>query len=195
MKMLYVLSVLLWAGAGLLAVFSARQWSQGTGPKELPATTSLLEGTLVRGSQAAPGRAEITSPLVAQATAFALYLDPPKPPAPKVMPAPRVAPPPVARPPMVAPKFRVLGISYYHSHPEKSLAMVSEPGRGSYWIKPGDRVGHLLIERIVEGAVVYRDGGQLHEMKVSVRESPTFARIKSTASASPMTYAGRVADP
>ena len=193
MKMVYVLSVLMLAGAGLLAVACAGQWSQGTQAGASASRNSLLDPSPVPVVHRLRGPEEITSPLVAQALAFALYLDPPKPPEPKVAAPPRVAPP-VSRPPVVAPKFRLLAISYYASHPEKSLAMVSEPGKGSYWIRQGDRVGHLIVERILDGAIVYRDGEQSHEMKVDVRESVPFARLKSTASASAVTRAARAED-
>ncbi len=190
MKTLYVVSAFVLAGAGLLAVSSARQWSQGTPVSEGFARGSCLDRIALSDGRARPGKEEITSPLVVQATAFGLYLDPPKPPEPKVTAPPRVIPPPVARPAVVTPKFRLLAISYYHSHPEKSLAMVSEPGKGSYWIQQGDRVGHLVIERIAEGTVVYRDGGQSHEMKADVKAPIQLAQIKSAASASAATHTG-----
>jgi len=62
--------------------------------------------------------------------------------------------------------------------------MVSEPGRGGYWVKKGDRLGHVVIERVFEGGIVYQEGNQSREMKIDVKQAAQLAQLKSTASAS-----------
>jgi hypothetical protein len=116
------------------------------------------------------------TPLVAQATAFALYLNPPKPPVPPQTP-PRVNPPQSASKPVVAiPQFRLLSTSRHALHPEKSLALVSESGRGERWIRKGDRLGPLVVESIRDGTLVYREGGQLHEVTVAMKQTVELSR-------------------
>lgn len=123
-------------------------------------------------------------PLVQQAKAYALYLNPPKPPAPKIISRPQK---PVYRPPVTTPKFRLLSTSYYRSNPERSLALVSEPGKGDHWIAKGERVGNFVVERVENGSIVYRVGNQSHEMKITINQSIQIAQIKSNLSASTLT--------
>jgi hypothetical protein len=67
-------------------------------------------------------------------------------------------------------KFTLEGTSYYENQPERSIALISEPGspeRNKYWIKEGERLGHFVIHRIRHGVIVYRDENeQLHEMSI-----------------------------
>jgi hypothetical protein len=77
------------------------------------------------------------------------------------------------------PQFRLLSTSYHRSCPEKSLALVAEPGKGGYWIAQGDRVGHLVVERIKDGRIVWRDGSRLQETAVAIKDTPSLAQVKS----------------
>ena len=193
MKTIYVASVLMLVSAGILLVSCARQWSYEPARAKQLAECPSVGQMRARQGHGRGSRPETVPPLVTQAAEFALYLDPPKPPAPRVTAsAPRVNPP-VYRPPVVAPKFRLLAISYYHSSPEKSLAMISEPGKGSYWIRQGDRLGHLVVERIGEQAIFYRDGSQSHQMSVDVKKTIQIAQPKPTVEA-PTTFVGRAGD-
>ena len=188
-RMLYVVSLLCLMSAGLLFGYCGVQWMQGVSPAErdrwIPATERLRQRQSLNGNDN-----PAASPLVEQAEAFALHLNPPKPPAPRsetlpptVSPASAVMPP-VPRPPNPTPQFRILAISYYRSNPDKSLAMVWDANKGGYWIKKGDRLGHFVIERIEKEAIVYRDGDQLRQMAVVVKPAPQLARLKSKESAS-----------
>ena len=106
-----------------------------------------------RGDRIEDSRHEI-SPLVKQAEAFALYLNPPVKPS---LPEPSVSrSKPRPRGP-VAPKFKLVGTSYYTLHPEQSLALIDEPGKGLRWVKQSGEVGHLIIEKVKDGIVVVRD--------------------------------------
>ena len=183
MKMLYVVSILCLIGAGLLFGFCGVQWMQGVPPDErdpwIPATERLRQRQSLNGhDNAAP------SPLLEQAEAFALHLNPPKPPPRAETSLPAVSPPPAPRPPSPTPQFRILAISYYRSSPDKSLAMVWDANKGGYWIKKGDRLGHFVIERIEKEAIIYRDGDQLRQMAVAIKQPVPLARLKSKESAS-----------
>jgi hypothetical protein len=110
-----------------------------------------------------------TSPLVSQAEAFALYLNPPKP-VHESQPVPAAVPSIIPRPMgPVSPKFKLIGTSYYVTHPELSLALIDEAGTGLRWVRQSGEVGHLVIEQIKDGLVVLRDGETTSEMAVSDR--------------------------
>jgi hypothetical protein len=101
-----------------------------------------------------------TSPLIKQAEAFALYLNPPR----KTEPDKTTEPQFVPKPPVVSSKFTLVGTSYYVSHPELSLALIDEPGKGLHWVRQSAEVGHLIIEEIKDGLVVVRDGQRTFEV-------------------------------
>lgn len=114
-----------------------------------------------KGDKVEDRRHEI-SPLVKQAEAFALYLNPPPKPKPKIEPSMLRSRPRPKGP--VSPKFELIGTSCYALHPELSLALIDEPGKGSHWVRQFGRVGHLIIEQIKDGLVVVRDGERTFEL-------------------------------
>ncbi len=120
--------------------------------------------------------AEESSPLVVAAQSFSSHLNgPPVRSERKVVAAPRKIQRSSVRLPRVriAPsaKFALEGTSHYESQPERSIALISEPGspeRNKYWVKEGERLGHFVIQRIRHGVIVYRDENQqLHEMTIA----------------------------
>ena len=138
-------------------------------------------------------KADEASPLVKQAQAFALYLNPP--PKPEPLPLKQSAktsqtPRPPAK---VAAKFDLVGTSYYPTRPEKSLALINEPGKGLYWVRQSAEVGHLIIEQVKDGVVVIKDGKRTYEL-VSQRpikqslikgETPIPSKTSNTPTVSP----------
>lgn len=134
------------------------------------------------------------SPLVKQATLFALIINPPPP---RPRDPIRMAKPPTARPvvPERVPdkvfttKFDLVGTSYYASRPELSLAYIDEPGKGLYWVRQGARVGHLLIEEVRDGSLIVKD----REKTVTLmpKRAPKKSLIKGeTTSTSTTTFPG-----
>ncbi len=109
----------------------------------------------------ATGDASQTSPLVEQAGAFALYLDPPKPKMPKTATGGTTG---IARGRAVTPKFKVIGTSYYKGRPDLSIALIDEPGKGLHWVRQSSKVGHLLIEQIKDGLIVVKDNKGTFEL-------------------------------
>ena len=109
-----------------------------------------------------------TSPLIKHAAALSETLNP-KPPPPSVAPIARTSEPvPMAR--MITPKFNLVGTSHYAGKPGTSFALIDEPGQGLYWVREGNSVGHLLIEKVNDGSVTVRDGSRTFEMNVTVKE-------------------------
>jgi hypothetical protein len=127
------------------------------------------------------------NPLVEQAKAYALYLNPPEP-----KPKPqrtrvasvrqqrniknrkttstnsrKIA---AAKSTKLQPKFTLVGTSYYRSAPEKSMALVSEPGKGVHWVKKGSHLGHFIVEKVERETIVYRDGNVLRQMTVDTKD-------------------------
>jgi hypothetical protein len=143
-----------------------------------------------RGDQA-EGEGQI-SPLVKQARAFALYLNPP---APKRPPRTATRPSksrPAPRPKVTSAKFKLLGTSFYALHPDLSLALIDEVGKGIRWVRQSGRVGHLVIDQIKDGLVVVKDSGRTFEVavverpkKVNLIKSSTLDKTDAKAALQP----------
>ena len=106
---------------------------------------------------------DVISPLVKEAQAFASYLNPKSdgrraqgvPSRSTVKPALRVTP-----------KFKLRCTSYCEDDPNLSLALIDEPGKGRYWVKPSSKVGHLLIEQIQDGRIVIQGSNETFEIAI-----------------------------
>jgi len=133
------------------------------------------------GNKARTGRDEV-SPLVQQAGAFALYLDPPPDKAPKTAAGRSTG---VTRGPAVPPKFKVIGTSYYKDRPELSMALIDEPGKGLHWYRQSGEVGHFLIEQVKDGIVVFNDGKGTFEQKTE--QKPELSLLEGVSGASSQT--------
>lgn len=132
------------------------------------------------GNQVKPGESQ-SSPLVKQAQLFASYLNPRVEPRPTI---PRrslpITPP---KPPRASAHFKLIGTSVHETRPEESVAFISEPGSGLRWVKPGDELGHVTIEQIKDGLIVYRDSeGNPHEEPAQPRQ-PEMSLLEGSASA------------
>lgn len=130
----------------------------------------VIEQFRQAGGGASGASQETVFPLVEQAKAFASYLNPIEPVKPRQ--AARAASPPkkTTTPVKLAEttaKFTLVATSYYAARPDKSLALVSEPGKENRWVRPGARLGHFTLEKIEQGAIVYRDGNRSGQMAVA----------------------------
>ncbi len=96
------------------------------------------------------------SPLVKQAQAFALYLNPPAPKRGTSKPIPGGGS--ISSKINVTPKFKVIGTSLYENRPEMSMALIDEPGKGIHWVKQSTTVGHLFIEQVQNDLVIVKSG-------------------------------------
>jgi len=129
---------------------------------------------------------EKNAPLVVQAQAFAAYLKGPVVQEKKevvatgrkkpwnIVEAPKIRVVPTA-------KFKLEGTSYYPNRPERSIALIAEPGvnvENQRWVKEGERLGRFVIHKIRCGVVVYRDENeQLHEMSIE-RKTATRSLVR-----------------
>lgn len=128
------------------------------------------------------------SPLVAQAQIYAGLLNPPRPPKPvpkdnptppKRLPKQTTAKPQsvtAARPAKVSPTFKVHATSVFSKRPEKSMALISQPGKGLSWARPGDMLGYLKVIEIRKDAVVYGYEDTIGEVAWESGKTPASAR-------------------
>jgi hypothetical protein len=125
-----------------------------------------------------------TSPLVQQAQALALHLDPPEPP--KVTPRTSTNQNTVSNIPQadVSPKFKVLGTSLNANNPLLSQVFIDEPGSGKRWVKQSGTVGRLTIEQVRDGVVVVNNGQETFEVLI---EKQTAATTPAQAVTKPVT--------
>lgn len=116
------------------------------------------------------GKEDVSSPLVAQAKAFALRIDPPPPPKPptpqnptppkevvRTKPTPNQPPTPKVQ---ISSKFDVLATVKYESVPEKSLVLLKTTGNKQEWFRQGETAGNLTITEIKDGSVIFSQGGK-----------------------------------
>ena len=157
------------------AVFGVRSDEQAD--RFLDSAGSIEEFKEARGDESKDIGNQI-SLLVREAEAFALYLNPPA--KPKRAASAR-GPTKVSRPSgPVSAKFELLGTSVYSSHPELSLALIDEPGKGLHWVRQGGKVGHLIIEQIKDGLVAVRDGQSTFELVAERTEKRSLVKDASS---------------
>lgn len=120
------------------------------------------------------------SPLVTQAKAFALRLNPPPPEVPDLPAGPSG---PATSKPTGIPKpqktisrrakFNVVATCYYPEAKEKSLALIDLPGEGHKWVKQGQEVEHIIIAEIFDGGLKYESGEITEELTVPPKRGST----------------------
>ena len=183
-KTLRIMSILAVALVGILVVFSVVFGIRGDKDiEELLGQPDVIEKfNKSAGNKATRGPSQI-SPLVQQARAFALYLNPPKPPATRPV---KGRTPSVVRRPSATPKFTVVATSYSKSNPEMSIALIDEPGKGRSWVRQSGTVGHLFIQEVKDGVVVVKDNSGTFELKA---EQKPYLNLLEGAPAVPSTRA------
>jgi len=181
-KLLYILGLSTLVVAGMVFMASGKLWRRDTSGTidgdEAPIVSRFQASGSFNGSDGHP----VISPLVQQATAYALYLTPPAPKTQRAVTRPQNSAQSLHRPSGTIPKFRLLSTTYYRSHPDKSWALVSEPGKGSHWVRKDERLGRFVVESVERGSIIYRDGDQLREEKVPMSQTVQLARAKSDKS-------------
>jgi hypothetical protein len=175
-RTLYILSIC--AIASAFGVFG--YWLNERGRPD-PELEAILGGPGVvevfrerRGGRPAGDGGQVVVPLVAQAQAFALLLDPPQAASSgdeaglekaSGSEAPAV---PIGRPAELAVEFRLVATSCCQGQPERSMALLVQPGNfdGGRWVKEGTQIGHLTVHEIREGVIVLRSGDRVRELAV-----------------------------
>jgi len=187
-RLLYVLSGLAILLAGGIFALCARQWSQSDSARDASLQRpSAVELFLERTRKTPLEENERVPPLMAEANTFAVHLNPPASakPQPAVQETPKPAPvAPVVRPPTASPKFKVCGTSCCDDQPERSMALILEPGdrEAARWVKRGTQVGHCIIQEIRPGSVMYLDGEQVREMALERETAATAVAAGDTSS-------------
>ncbi len=116
---------------------------------------------------------ERETPLIRQAKEFALRINPPPPPQPVRVESPPEAPRPKAA---ITAKFTLVGTSYHTGDEENSWALINEVGKGWHWVKQGNKVGYLTVERIGDGVVLIRDGANTYELVAERQQKPDYVK-------------------
>ena len=132
-------------------------------------------------NKAKSGKSRV-SPLVEQAEAFALYLNPVKQAARKTS-TKGTKTSNIASKVAVTPKFKVFATTYFAENPELSQALIDEPGRGRYWVRQSSMVGHLLVEQVKDGLVVVKSSKETFELEIEQKpETRPLNKSSSTSS-------------
>ena len=166
------------------AVFGVRGDEQSE--RFLDSASVIEKFKKLRSGKSAKGRSQ-ESPLVKEAKDFALYLNPPpRPRLPRITGIPATPKTQVIATPGplgdVSAKFTLIGISYYASHPELSLVLIDEPGKGLHWVRQFGKVGHLIIEEVKDGLVVVRDRQRTFELVPKRAETRSLLKGKGAPS-------------
>jgi len=181
-KTLRITSVVAAILAGVFFVFpvvyGVRSDERIDGFLKQPSVREKFEDVADNKTKATENRA---SPLVEQAEAFALYLNPLKATVQKTSTGTKTTSISDRLP--VTPKFKVFATSYCAENPDLSLALIDEPGRGLYWVRQSSKVGHLLIEQIKDGLVVVKGGQETFEREIEkLPETRSLTRTPLTSS-------------
>jgi len=125
------------------------------------------------------------SPLVKQSKKFALRINPPEPAKPQSAknPLQKINKPAIPRPTQVTAKFKLVATCRYEQYPDRSLALLDLPAEGLKWFYQGDKVGHLVIEEIKAGSIIYKDGEKSNELFVPVKYSRSLLKKDESAEA------------
>jgi len=161
------------------AVFGARSDEQ---IEQFLSSQGVIEQFRKANKQKGTKSKSQSSPLVKQAEAFALYLNPP---AEKIEKSPSVRRSQTGTytPPPVSAKFELIGTCYYTSKPELSLALIDEPGKGFRWVRQSSKVGYTVIEQIKDGSVIIRDSKGTRELVAEREQQRSLIKAKVSASA------------
>ena len=183
-KILQIIIVVASILTGYFVVHTVNYVVNGVGSDErvdeflkLPSVREKFEG--VAGNKAKPGESRV-SPLVEQAEAFALILNPLKPTIQKT--AKGAKPASISSRLPVTPKFKVFGTSYCAGNPELSQVLIDEPGRDRRWVRQSSMVGHLLIEQVKDGIVVVKSSEKTFEIPIEEKPQTSIRDISSSIS-------------
>lgn len=189
-RILQSISVVSLVSAIAIFIFCIVQWAHGRYENELDTGYSIVEEFRQQEDENNKIPHQVVPPLVKQARAFALYLNPLQSEKPiraqRIKPAVKRHVKKVKRP-KGTPKFTLLATSYYRAVPEESLALVSEPGKEARWIKQGESLGHFVLAKIEKGKIFYRNGDKLEVMAMNTKAPIYTEYVRKTTLASSQT--------
>jgi hypothetical protein len=195
-RTLQIISILALGTAGLTLTLCVTDSRREGSVTEQAGMSSAVERFMQGDGKGTTDGSNDLAPLIQQAQAFALYLNPPVRPAsssgkekdqlrqPVANDGREITSATRAKPVSSSPKFELHGISYYRSDPQRSMALVYEPGGGRRWVRQGTQLGHLVVERIDSDSIVYREGAQTLVMALAACEVlERFAKVSGSTSA------------
>jgi hypothetical protein len=179
-RLLYGLGVLALVGAGVVFALCLRQWSRDDPTSQWLADQPGASERFRRQVEKDAGAKPKASPLVTQAEVLAKLLAPPPAPKKKEPRAPEKAvvkaePVPTRVPAAeISPKFKLRGTSYCSWHPERSMALIVEPGAkdGGRWVRQGAQIGHFVIHQIRPSSVLCQAGERVCKLAVEREAAP-----------------------
>lgn len=160
------------AALGIIIFIAAKGIASDDGIEKFLAAPGIAEQ--LAGSAAKGAVIEQDTPLIRQAKAFSLRINPPPPPAPVVKTEP--TPEEIRPQATITAKFTLVGTSYYAGDEKNSWALINEVGKGWHWVKEGEKIGHLEIEKIGMGAVLIRDGSKTYELTAESQQKPDYVK-------------------
>lgn len=158
------------AALGFIIFIAAKGIASDEGIEKFLAAPGIAE-QLQAGSAGKSAAIEDDTPLIRQAKAFALRINPPPPPElVRTEPTPEEIRPKAT----ITAKFTLVGTSYYAGNEKNSWALIDEVGKGWHWVKEGEKIGYLVIEKIGMGAVLIRDGSKTYELTAEAQQKPDY---------------------
>ncbi len=161
------------AALGLIIFIASKGSASDAGIEKILAAQGIAEQMQGKTGGKNTG-IEQDTPLIRQAKAFALRINPPPPPEPVRTEA---APQEEIRPKVeISAKFKLIGTSYHTGDEESSWALIDEVGKGWHWVRQGERIDYLVIEKIGDGVVLIRDGNKTYELAAEKAEKPDYVK-------------------
>jgi len=161
------------AALGLIIFIAAKGIASDKDMEKFLAAPGIAEQLQAGSAGGEASNLEQDTPLIRQAKQFALRINPPPPPEPVRVESPPEAPRPKAT---ITAKFTLVGTSYHTGDEENSWALINEVGKGWHWVKQGEKIGYLVVERIGDGAVLIRDGGNSYELTTEREQKPDYVK-------------------
>ncbi|AQT69634.1 hypothetical protein STSP2_02828 [Anaerohalosphaera lusitana] len=152
------------------------------------------------------GNKDTVSPLVKQAKAFKLRIDPPEPPKPdpeertqnrQIAENPNPEPQPRPEPKRVnvtRANFKLVGTCRYIDQPQKSLALIDLPAEGQKWVRLGETVRHHVIAEIGDDMVVLDQNGRKSNLYAPEKNSVSLLKNPPADSTTTSTVTAKAAN-
>ncbi len=141
--------------------------------QKAPAADNILERFKLSKLAKPVADKDQVPPLVKEARAFALYLNPPptEPPPKPVSPANQThgLPSLSVGPRGSSSQFKLIVTCVSQSNPQLSLALIDLPGEGFKWVRQSAMVGYLVINEIKDGSLVVQDGQRTFSVLIEPR--------------------------
>ena len=168
-KLLYILSICALIASGLLFFSCCNNLVANSKKVQSYQALDIIEQFKADGNYIKKAGNQKINPLINEAQGFAVYLNPPEQPRPQEVSIPVFIPKPVViaqKPADVTTKFNLIATSVNLLRPKESLALISEPGKGSHWARLGEHLGHFVLESVKHKTIIVRNGDIVHQLTI-----------------------------